>query len=166
MQLTGILCAWESELCLTDCCVSEKNHSYLMLWVQINIWSCKSLSPLSSPIEMSCTEYSTIPETPEAQRTRKVSYFKRQRQRGVQFLDVSDSEDEEPRRKGTQAPRAKVALMYALSHISVLSLHPRGLFSVETLNENQSLGWVLVCSVGIQLPLTKLYWFSREKVSC
>uniref|UniRef100_A0A8C9UGY4 CUE domain-containing protein n=1 Tax=Serinus canaria TaxID=9135 RepID=A0A8C9UGY4_SERCA len=59
------------------------------------------------------TEYSTIPETPEAQRTRKESYFKRQR--GVQFLDVSDSEDEEPRKvpaaKETQVPRAEVALI-------------------------------------------------------
>ncbi|KAI1238537.1 hypothetical protein IHE44_0013271 [Lamprotornis superbus] len=52
-------------------------------------------------------EHSTIPETPEAQRTVKESYFKRQR--GVQFLDVSDSEDEEPRSvsaaKETRAPR-------------------------------------------------------------
>lgn len=72
---------------------------------------------------MACTEYSTIPETPEAQRTRKGSYFKRQR--GVQFLDVSDSEDEEPRNVGaakkTWTPRGEVAIMYALSQLSVVS---------------------------------------------
>nr|XP_041571866.1 SWI/SNF-related matrix-associated actin-dependent regulator of chromatin subfamily A containing DEAD/H box 1 isoform X1 [Taeniopygia guttata] len=58
------------------------------------------------------TEYSTIPETPEAQRTKKESYFKRQR--GVHFLDLSDSEDEEPRNvsaaKETRAPRGEVVL--------------------------------------------------------
>ncbi|KAM6362485.1 SWI/SNF-related matrix-associated actin-dependent regulator of chromatin subfamily A containing DEAD/H box 1 [Alca torda] len=53
------------------------------------------------------TGYS-IPETPEAKRTRKQSYFKHRR--GVQFLDVSsDSEDEEPRNfsasKENRAPR-------------------------------------------------------------
>ncbi|XP_041340166.1 SWI/SNF-related matrix-associated actin-dependent regulator of chromatin subfamily A containing DEAD/H box 1 isoform X3 [Pyrgilauda ruficollis] len=65
------------------------------------------------------TEYSTIPETPEAQRTRKVSYFKRQRQRGVQFFDVSDSEEEEPRNvraaKETQASRAEAPVICELS---------------------------------------------------
>lgn len=74
---------------------------------------------------MACTEYSTIPETPEVQRTRKRSYFKCQR--GVQFLDVSDSEDEEPRNVGaakkTWAPRREVAVMYALSQLSVMSAH-------------------------------------------
>ncbi|RLW00798.1 hypothetical protein DV515_00008459 [Chloebia gouldiae] len=63
------------------------------------------------------TEYSTIPETPEAQRTMKVSYFKHQR--GVYFLDLSDSEDEEPRNvsaaKGTRAPRGEVVLNSELS---------------------------------------------------
>uniref|UniRef100_A0A8U7M735 DNA helicase n=1 Tax=Corvus moneduloides TaxID=1196302 RepID=A0A8U7M735_CORMO len=58
-------------------------------------------------------EYSTVPETPEAQRTMKESYFKRQR--GVQFHDVSDSEDEEPRNvtadEETQAPRAEAAVI-------------------------------------------------------
>lgn len=45
---------------------------------------------------MACTGYSSVPETPEDERTMKLSYFKRRR--GVQFLDVSsDSEDEEPR---------------------------------------------------------------------
>ncbi|XP_068537824.1 SWI/SNF-related matrix-associated actin-dependent regulator of chromatin subfamily A containing DEAD/H box 1 isoform X4 [Anas acuta] len=40
--------------------------------------------------------YSSVPETPEDERTTKLSYFKRRR--GVQFLDASsDSEDEEPR---------------------------------------------------------------------
>lgn len=77
---------------------------------------------------MACTECSTIPETPEAQRTMKESYFKRHR--GVQFFDVSDSEDEEPRNVGaaeeTQAPRGEAAVMYALSQLSVLSLHPCG----------------------------------------
>lgn len=78
---------------------------------------------------MACTEYSTVPETPEAQRTRKESYFKRHR--GVQFFDVSDSEDEEPRNVGaaeeSQAPRGEAIVMYALSPLSVVSLHPPGL---------------------------------------
>ncbi|KAM7052233.1 SWI/SNF-related matrix-associated actin-dependent regulator of chromatin subfamily A containing DEAD/H box 1 [Acridotheres tristis] len=64
------------------------------------------------------TEHSTIPETPEVQRTMKDSYFKRQR--GVQFLDVSDSEDEEPRNVGaakeTRAPRREVAVISELSN--------------------------------------------------
>uniref|UniRef100_A0A8D2NXL4 DNA helicase n=1 Tax=Zosterops lateralis melanops TaxID=1220523 RepID=A0A8D2NXL4_ZOSLA len=59
------------------------------------------------------TEYSTVPETPEAQRTRKESYFKRHR--GVQFFDVSDSEDEEPRNVGaaeeSQAPRGEAIVI-------------------------------------------------------
>lgn len=79
---------------------------------------------------MAGTEYSTVPETPEAQRTMKESYFKRQR--GMQFLDVSDSEDEDPRSvnadEETQAPRAEAAVMYALSQLSVVSLHPHGVF--------------------------------------
>ncbi|XP_068869183.1 SWI/SNF-related matrix-associated actin-dependent regulator of chromatin subfamily A containing DEAD/H box 1 isoform X3 [Aphelocoma coerulescens] len=58
-------------------------------------------------------EYSTVPETPEAQRTMKESYFKRQR--GLQFHDVSDSEDEEPRNvtadEEAQAPRAEAAVI-------------------------------------------------------
>lgn len=66
----------------------------------------------------------------------KESYFKRHR--GVQFFDVSDSEDEEPRNVGaaeeTQAPRGEAAVMYALSQLSVLSLHPCGVLWVETLN--------------------------------
>ncbi|XP_039920917.1 SWI/SNF-related matrix-associated actin-dependent regulator of chromatin subfamily A containing DEAD/H box 1 isoform X1 [Hirundo rustica] len=59
------------------------------------------------------TEYSTVPETPEAQRTMKESYFKRHR--GVQFFDVSDSEDEEPGTVGaakeTQALRGEAAVI-------------------------------------------------------
>uniref|UniRef100_A0A8C0AV03 DNA helicase n=1 Tax=Buteo japonicus TaxID=224669 RepID=A0A8C0AV03_9AVES len=67
-----------------------------------------SLSPIFSPVEIACIRYSAIPETPEAKRTRKRSYFKHRR--GVQFLDVSsDSEDEEPRNfsaaKENRAPR-------------------------------------------------------------
>nr|XP_010301166.1 PREDICTED: SWI/SNF-related matrix-associated actin-dependent regulator of chromatin subfamily A containing DEAD/H box 1 [Balearica regulorum gibbericeps] len=57
---------------------------------------------------MAYTGYSTIPETPEAKRTRGKSYFRQRR--GVRFLDVSsDSEDEEPRNvsaaKENRAPR-------------------------------------------------------------
>ncbi|KFP90087.1 SWI/SNF-related matrix-associated actin-dependent regulator of chromatin subfamily A containing DEAD/H box 1, partial [Apaloderma vittatum] len=57
---------------------------------------------------------SPIPETPEAKRMRKQSYFKRRR--GVQFLDVSsDSEDEEPRNfsaaKENRAPRRDVIVI-------------------------------------------------------
>ncbi|XP_009870070.1 PREDICTED: SWI/SNF-related matrix-associated actin-dependent regulator of chromatin subfamily A containing DEAD/H box 1 isoform X1 [Apaloderma vittatum] len=60
------------------------------------------------------TGYSPIPETPEAKRMRKQSYFKRRR--GVQFLDVSsDSEDEEPRNfsaaKENRAPRRDVIVI-------------------------------------------------------
>ncbi|XP_009581718.1 PREDICTED: SWI/SNF-related matrix-associated actin-dependent regulator of chromatin subfamily A containing DEAD/H box 1 [Fulmarus glacialis] len=63
-------------------------------------------TPASDVAEI--TGYSAIPETPEAKRTRKRSYFKHRR--GVQFLDVSsDSEDEEPRNfsaaKENRAPR-------------------------------------------------------------
>nr|XP_009935274.1 PREDICTED: SWI/SNF-related matrix-associated actin-dependent regulator of chromatin subfamily A containing DEAD/H box 1 [Opisthocomus hoazin] len=63
---------------------------------------------------MSCTGYSAIPETPEAKRTRKESYFKHRR--GVQFIDVSsDSEDEEPRNfsavKENWAPRRNVVVI-------------------------------------------------------
>ncbi|XP_009881311.1 PREDICTED: SWI/SNF-related matrix-associated actin-dependent regulator of chromatin subfamily A containing DEAD/H box 1 [Charadrius vociferus] len=63
---------------------------------------------------MACTGYSAIPETPEAKRTRKQSYFKHRR--GVQFLDVSsDSEDEEPRNfsavKENRAPRRDVVVI-------------------------------------------------------
>ncbi|XP_063278213.1 SWI/SNF-related matrix-associated actin-dependent regulator of chromatin subfamily A containing DEAD/H box 1 isoform X2 [Prinia subflava] len=58
-------------------------------------------------------DYSTVPETPEAQRTMKESYFKRHR--GLQFFDESDSEDEEPRNVGaakeTRAPRDEPALI-------------------------------------------------------
>ncbi|XP_014800795.1 PREDICTED: SWI/SNF-related matrix-associated actin-dependent regulator of chromatin subfamily A containing DEAD/H box 1 [Calidris pugnax] len=58
--------------------------------------------------------YSPIPETPEAKRTRKRSYFKHRR--GVQFLDVSsDSEDEEPRNfraaKESRPPRRDVVVI-------------------------------------------------------
>ena len=72
---------------------------------------------------MACTGYSAIPETPEAKRTRKRSYFKHQR--GVQFLDVSsDSEDEEPRNfsaaKENRAPRREAVVMYVLSQFSVM----------------------------------------------
>jgi len=72
---------------------------------------------------MSCTGYSAIPETPEAKRTRKESYFKHRR--GVQFIDVSsDSEDEEPRNfsavKENWAPRRNVVVMYGLSQFSVM----------------------------------------------
>ncbi|XP_064366550.1 SWI/SNF-related matrix-associated actin-dependent regulator of chromatin subfamily A containing DEAD/H box 1 isoform X2 [Dromaius novaehollandiae] len=50
-------------------------------------------TPASDVAEI--TGNSSIPETPEAKRTTKLSYFKNQR--GVHFLDVSsDSEDEEP----------------------------------------------------------------------
>uniref|UniRef100_A0A8D0FVP1 Uncharacterized protein n=1 Tax=Strix occidentalis caurina TaxID=311401 RepID=A0A8D0FVP1_STROC len=77
--------------------------------------SHKSLSPIFSSIELSCTGYSAIPETPEDKRTRKQSYFKHRR--GVQFLDVSsDSEDEEPRNfsaaKENRVPRRDVVVMY------------------------------------------------------
>ncbi|KFP76139.1 SWI/SNF-related matrix-associated actin-dependent regulator of chromatin subfamily A containing DEAD/H box 1, partial [Acanthisitta chloris] len=54
-----------------------------------------------------------IPETPEAQRTMKQSYFKHRR--GVQFLDVSSDEDEEPRNfsaaKENRAPRRDAAII-------------------------------------------------------
>ncbi|XP_072192276.1 SWI/SNF-related matrix-associated actin-dependent regulator of chromatin subfamily A containing DEAD/H box 1 isoform X3 [Excalfactoria chinensis] len=58
--------------------------------------------------------YSSIPETPEAERTREMSYFKHQR--GVHFLDVSsDSDDEVPRKvsasKENKAPRKDVILI-------------------------------------------------------
>uniref|UniRef100_A0A6G1R7D7 DNA helicase n=1 Tax=Hypotaenidia okinawae TaxID=2861861 RepID=A0A6G1R7D7_9GRUI len=57
--------------------------------------------------------YSTIPETPEDQMTRKRSYFKQRR--GVHFLDVSSSEDEEPRNfsaaKENRAPRRDAAVI-------------------------------------------------------
>lgn len=60
-------------------------------------------------------EYSAVPETPEAKRTRKQSYFKPRR--GVKFLDgSSDSDSEEPRNfcaaKENRAPRRNVAVMY------------------------------------------------------
>lgn len=58
--------------------------------------------------------FSSIPETPEAERTRELSYFKNRR--GVHFLDVSsDSEDEVPRKvsasKENKAPRKDVILI-------------------------------------------------------
>ncbi|XP_021250084.1 SWI/SNF-related matrix-associated actin-dependent regulator of chromatin subfamily A containing DEAD/H box 1 isoform X2 [Numida meleagris] len=58
--------------------------------------------------------YSSIPETPEAERTRELSYFKHQK--GVHFLDESsDSDDEVPRRvsaaKENKAPRKDVILI-------------------------------------------------------
>ncbi|XP_005044870.1 PREDICTED: SWI/SNF-related matrix-associated actin-dependent regulator of chromatin subfamily A containing DEAD/H box 1 isoform X2 [Ficedula albicollis] len=78
--------------------------------------SNRPVTPASDGSER--TEYSTIPETPEAQRTVKESYFKRQR--GVQFLDVSDSEEEEPRNVGAAkeawAPRREVAAISELSN--------------------------------------------------
>nr|XP_005515055.2 SWI/SNF-related matrix-associated actin-dependent regulator of chromatin subfamily A containing DEAD/H box 1-like [Columba livia] len=60
------------------------------------------------------TEYSAVPETPEAKRTRKQSYFKPRR--GVKFLDgSSDSDNEEPRNfcaaKENRAPRRNVAVI-------------------------------------------------------
>ena len=60
------------------------------------------------------TGYSSIPETPEAERTRELSYFNHRK--GVHFLDVStDSEDEVPRKvsasKENKAPRKDVILM-------------------------------------------------------
>lgn len=80
---------------------------------------------------MAYTGYSTIPETPEAKRTRKKSYFKQRR--GVQFLDVSsDSEDEEPRNvsaaKENRAPRRDAVVMYALSQFSVMFVQPDVMF--------------------------------------
>ncbi|XP_015716831.1 SWI/SNF-related matrix-associated actin-dependent regulator of chromatin subfamily A containing DEAD/H box 1 isoform X2 [Coturnix japonica] len=58
--------------------------------------------------------YSSIPETPEAERTREQSYFKHQR--GVHFLDVSsDSDDEVPIKvsasKENKVPRKDVILI-------------------------------------------------------
>uniref|UniRef100_A0A8C0GFK2 DNA helicase n=1 Tax=Chelonoidis abingdonii TaxID=106734 RepID=A0A8C0GFK2_CHEAB len=44
---------------------------------------------------MACTEDSSVPETPEAERTKNLSSFKNRR--GIQFIDVSsDSEDQGP----------------------------------------------------------------------
>lgn len=132
-------------------------------WQLRDAWSHKSLSPLFSSIEMACTEYSTVPETPEAQRTTKESYFKRRR--GVQFFDVSDSEDEEPRNAGaaqeSRAPRGETAVMYALSSepASVLSLHPGGCSNLKP--------WMKITaySFGVQLLLTKLDWLFRGEVA-
>ncbi|XP_071411964.1 SWI/SNF-related matrix-associated actin-dependent regulator of chromatin subfamily A containing DEAD/H box 1 isoform X2 [Pithys albifrons albifrons] len=69
-------------------------------------------TPSSSVTEIN--EYFIIPETPEAERTKKQSYFKHQQD--VQFLDVSsDSEDEEPRRfsaaKENRAPRRDTTII-------------------------------------------------------
>ncbi|KAM6132717.1 SWI/SNF-related matrix-associated actin-dependent regulator of chromatin subfamily A containing DEAD/H box 1-like [Pterocles gutturalis] len=69
--------------------------------------SSRAGTPASDGTEV--TGYSAVPETPEAKRTKKKSYFKHQR--GVRFLDVSssDSEDEQPRNfsaaKENRAPR-------------------------------------------------------------
>ncbi|PKU33380.1 hypothetical protein llap_16316 [Limosa lapponica baueri] len=73
-----------------------------------------SVASRSREVIILSTGYSPIPETPEAKRTRKQSYFKHRR--GVQFLDVSsDSEDEEPRNfsaaKESRAPRRDVVVI-------------------------------------------------------
>ncbi|XP_009946980.1 PREDICTED: SWI/SNF-related matrix-associated actin-dependent regulator of chromatin subfamily A containing DEAD/H box 1-like, partial [Leptosomus discolor] len=63
---------------------------------------------------MSCTEYSTVPETPEVKMAKKLSYFKRQR--WVRFLDLSSDSDDEPPRdfsaaKENRAPRRNAVVI-------------------------------------------------------
>lgn len=148
-------------------CLWKKSQLPGALSVNKYFWSPKSLSPLFPPVEMACTEYSTVPETPEAQRTMKESYF--QRQRGVQFLDVSDSEDEEPRNvraaaREPRAPRAREAVMYALSQLSLVPA-PKS----ECWTENLSLGWESAAPnwslLDFQSRSVQLKHFLRERSS-